>query len=430
MSRIDVGTDRYSVNSDTYENNFSKNTQRLPEDTKTVQTAKRAFSEDTSNLSTNFIGSSCIAQNGSLSITGPLIHGGKSFEISGGTFIGKGTIRLTRDYPDPLTFALFCNDFDRAAALVLDDSFAPYSYSKVLHQILKAKSDLCSLEERSMQLDSTILQAVNFLFEKMKISGELSLDAFDFNPIFTQMGCFFLQCGRYDLLEQLLSSGLDINGWQEALLRSAIELDDLVAAEFLFEHGAKLNDSTGQKFYSALQKRNYNMIKLLIQHGAEVNKMDYASLSTPLDYVKNHHNSFCRKEIIELLEIHGAVSNEVERGKHFCEEFKDNPYQLSPIKYALKINQYLSAKDILSLIQDPEELLDIMHFFYDKLDLEFDFSDNLLKGAGDLFHDAIVDRLMEAKFPPPVVDPCLTESGLNRGTLTPLETRRGEVLNS
>lgn len=116
--------------------------------------------------------------------------------------------------------------------------------------------------------------------------------------------------GRYrqkEIIEILLAAGADVlienkmhhNPLDEALLR-----DNEPIAKLLVEAlDPDTRDRSGQTLlHRAIRRRNVKMVKLLIEHGADVNAKD-AQGDTPLDVAVNYIRN---KEIVDLLMSKGA----------------------------------------------------------------------------------------------------------------------------
>lgn len=398
MSRIDVGIERNSngVNFDTFENYSPQDIRTVNEKTvKIHEVAQQAFS------------------SGRISDIG---GSGSTFSpVGSATLSGNRSTYFNPFARDPIAEALFRHDFEAVSAIVFSDSFYLPRYSEVLLEILKTQDTVCILENRPLQLDENVERLVSFLAEKMMVSGELAPYVFKHSQtysIFRDLASYFFKLGLYDYLNHLISKGFDIHTWSHQLMWNALSDDNLLGAEFLFRHGVKLDDYFGGKFVCVLKRGNIPLAKLLIEKGADVNKVifDNSMCYTPLDYLRNTLHSSAREELIELLQSLGAVSNEVERGKILCENYSNNPEGLTPIKYTLKSHNYDHAKDILSTIRDPKELLDVLHFFFEEdlpyvetflsMDPEYDKS-------RALFLEKMVDQLIKAKVQPSALNPFL-----------------------
>jgi len=112
--------------------------------------------------------------------------------------------------------------------------------------------------------------------------------------------------GDYEIIKLLVEHGADVNlqnsAWRDFPL---IRAADYKTTKLLIEHGANVNlkDSDGE-FALLRAGGNYQIAKLLLEHGADVNMQNYSGDFALIQAVKNN-----KKDIIELLLKHGADVN-------------------------------------------------------------------------------------------------------------------------
>ena len=116
-----------------------------------------------------------------------------------------------------------------------------------------------------------------------------------------------------EILELLLKNGADPNCYDESILHSWIERSDITAlrkesVKLLLDHGVDINieESGYTPLHKAVARRNFDVMKWLIEWGADINAEDAAG-ETVLDMaVRNKYNI----DIIEFLCSKGAMVGE------------------------------------------------------------------------------------------------------------------------
>ncbi|MNN10791.1 Ankyrin repeats (3 copies) [compost metagenome] len=102
------------------------------------------------------------------------------------------------------------------------------------------------------------------------------------------------------------------------------------------EAGEDINakDQTGQSVLSIVSKCRVDLVKTLLEHGANVNQPD-SNMTTPLHWAVEYDNT----EIVDLLLQYGASTRAVDS------------FQETPLHWAAWTGHYKSAKSILE--HDP-----------------------------------------------------------------------------
>lgn len=127
-------------------------------------------------------------------------------------------------------------------------------------------------------------------------------------------GCVFEQLVRYfkfDMAREILENGYDISE-SSSLLSDMVEEEDgctdteFTRAVFLIENGADVNAKTirGTPIFYAIGWGNLKSVKLLLDHGADINIRNQEG-DTPLSWAKKLE----RDEIVALLLKYGATED-------------------------------------------------------------------------------------------------------------------------
>lgn len=124
---------------------------------------------------------------------------------------------------------------------------------------------------------------------------------------------FVLLHGDIETIQDLLDSGLDVNSRGEGgmtPLHSAVTRADKALVALLLEHGADVNirdDSSQTPLYLAASKLDTTIAKILLENGADANIKGNGN-DTPIDAVYMFHDSRESERMVELLRLHGGVS--------------------------------------------------------------------------------------------------------------------------
>jgi len=133
------------------------------------------------------------------------------------------------------------------------------------------------------------------------------------NPNYSYYGTPFLNYAAYhgsvELIKLLLEKGAKVNktdGNFESPLEAACWKGNTEAVKVLLEHGAKPNLWGGSPLHTAIKQGSVEIVKSLLEHGAKVNKLD-GSYGTPLE--RAWYTTPPNAEIIKLLLDKGADPN-------------------------------------------------------------------------------------------------------------------------
>ena len=117
----------------------------------------------------------------------------------------------------------------------------------------------------------------------------------------------------HQILHILIEHGVDVNTdytYTTTPLHEAIKVQDLVVVSMLLLHGAcvdTLDDVEIQGTYQtplhyACQQSNVDIIRILIQYGANPYEKDYLR-NTPIDYIRKQNNSILLNEVQNILRL-------------------------------------------------------------------------------------------------------------------------------
>jgi ankyrin repeat protein len=131
----------------------------------------------------------------------------------------------------------------------------------------------------------------------------------DFNQTIPFLDCNLMQAaaeaGHRSIITTLLELGADINGppgEEGCILWYGAVSKDVGMVQFLFSHGAKIDESVGRGsiISVAIHAGNHDLVATLIERGADVNKFSegYSPLARALQKKLEH--------LTELLLSHGA----------------------------------------------------------------------------------------------------------------------------
>ncbi len=414
MSRIDVGTDRYSVNFDTFEINSEKSKNHLKLENRVAQAAKGSISAySRGELSLSGATFSNVNYGSRFFVDSPSTFPGGTLVLMDAPFSMNSTtnlitpLELVERYKknsigqDPITCALRFADYDAVLAIAdynYEESKGSSQYSEVLNAVLRriilgdAPIVFLDLKEKEQFI---ILK----LFDRLINSGKVSPKT-DASSHIDTTGCLLLKFQFFDLLERLLAAGYDIDQSYGQLLKEAIRNNDEKGVKFLFEHGAKLENGFGHdELHDALQKGNVTIAKLLLENGADVHKQyeEHSLQYSLVDIADRCVAKPFRSQAIKLLESYGAVSNETERVNLLLSRFEKTSEQFSPVKYCLSNQKYRSARDLLCLIKERQELFEILGFFFEN---DPDILERTFTGISPFCEDegAFLDKLLDIAF--------------------------------
>ena len=124
-----------------------------------------------------------------------------------------------------------------------------------------------------------------------------------------------IKANQPEMVECFLKTGINIDTplkytEENTPLTAAVELNNLDMVKFLVEHGADINGREFSPLLTAtyLGNRTFDIVKYLVEHGANVNVRNKRG-DTPL------YNAFCNSDGIEMVKFlveHGANVNAVD----------------------------------------------------------------------------------------------------------------------
>lgn len=124
-----------------------------------------------------------------------------------------------------------------------------------------------------------------------------------------------IEANQFKMVDNFLKTGINIDAPQKYTkentpLTAAIELNNLEMVKFLVEHGANVNTNKISPLLTAtyIGNRTLDIVKFLVEHGADVNVRNKDG-DTPL------YNAFCNSDGIEMVKFlveHGADVNAVD----------------------------------------------------------------------------------------------------------------------
>jgi ankyrin repeat protein len=137
--------------------------------------------------------------------------------------------------------------------------------------------------------------------------------------------------GNIEVVKLLVEAGADVNPGSWPPLCAAVDEDNTAIAEYLIDHGANVNypkDWGPLQEAATTKSHNIEMVKLLIERGADVNATSWPALHTAISRAKN-------RDMAEFLIQHGADVNA-----------KDT-YGYTPLYYAIR---YIYNSDFINLL--------------------------------------------------------------------------------
>lgn len=151
---------------------------------------------------------------------------------------------------------------------------------------------------------------------------------------------------EFEMIEYLLKHGADVNAREhyfdgDSPLMLAVGKNNLDLVKLLVEHGANPNikyiDEVGDTegytpFLLAIQNNNFDMVKLLVEHGANVNSEADCG-DTPLSLAVERNNF----EMVKYLVEHGANVNRKDKE---CADLGDG----SDTPLLLAVKNFLNGK--------------------------------------------------------------------------------------
>jgi tetratricopeptide (TPR) repeat protein/ankyrin repeat protein len=177
--------------------------------------------------------------------------------------------------------------------------------------------------------------------------------------------------GRFDLFETYAAQGLPFNGqtiatfvnWQPtAMSYLAMFFKDIISDEraglelvrFLYKNGADINESSGDSSFPlniAVRCRNIPLVELLLELGADVNKVD--EYSTPLLYALGKNDDNDQQEADRIAIAHmllnykadAAMSDIHDRYALTLAIFMESPEKVELISLLLKAGADINRKD-------------------------------------------------------------------------------------
>ena len=112
-----------------------------------------------------------------------------------------------------------------------------------------------------------------------------------------------IKANQPEMVEYFLKTGISIDAPQKYTeentpLTAAIEFNNLDMVKFLVEHGADINGREFSPLLTAtyLGNRTFDIVKFLVEHGANVNVRSKHG-ETPL------YNAFCNSDGIEMVKF-------------------------------------------------------------------------------------------------------------------------------
>ena len=121
------------------------------------------------------------------------------------------------------------------------------------------------------------------------------------------------ECGNKKILQAILEAGADTRSPEaRSVLDTAANTDNREVVKLLLEHGAEVNyvDSSGTPLHRAADWCYHGMVQLLLENGADVNARDFQG-RTPLDKALasgSKEPTANNSKTIEVLKSHGGIS--------------------------------------------------------------------------------------------------------------------------
>ncbi len=141
---------------------------------------------------------------------------------------------------------------------------------------------------------------------------------------------YAVYANNMDLLKLLVEAGADVNAGQRPPLCQSVYVNNTAIAEYLIDHGARVNypEDMGPLQIAPYISNSIEMVKLLIARGADINAGIVGTALHRATWVEN-------KDIFELLIQHGADANAKDK------------WGYTPLSYAVYEDDYLYFMNIL-----------------------------------------------------------------------------------
>lgn len=198
------------------------------------------------------------------------------------------------------------------------------SYDSILHKGKNKKLKNNPIKEFIINMEWTnaiqtigldVSRWVSFLEKNENLIHDIDIHGLTLLETFIQSIPLYLN--EIDIIHQILhiliKYGIDVNTdytYTTTPLHEAIKVQDLVVVSMLLLHGAcvdTLDDVEIQGTYQtplhyACQQSNVDIIRILIQYGANPYEKDYLR-NTPIDYIRKQNNSILLNEVQNILRL-------------------------------------------------------------------------------------------------------------------------------
>jgi len=139
---------------------------------------------------------------------------------------------------------------------------------------------------------------------------------------------YAVKAGKIEVVKLLVEAGADVNAGSWPPLCEAVDYENTAIAEYLIDHGANVNAPQGWGPLQEAATFSLKMVKFLIERGADINGGPWPALHTAISRAKN-------RDMAELLIQHGADVNAKDASGH------------TPLYYAIL---YIDDSDFINLL--------------------------------------------------------------------------------